>query len=351
VVLAIAVAFLALVALAMLGGFLQQGGGCETGPGVSVPLGAGAVVAATVYSGSGPGAYGAGLAGRYAFAELGLWSEGDSDRAHADRIGLALGLGHALAPFTQLDIRAPNGRSVTAEKLDVGMGGPPIDGHRRAIDLWTDTRKALELPPDWSGLVRIEAGPSGVIGTQADTPMQADEPSPAHSPLASAPGGECAFGADQASGTGPRIVQIARTQLGVGEHPPGSDCTLYGPCEPWCALFTTWVWRRAGVAIPSQGFSGAVYEWAAQHAHVYPPSDRPQPGWAALFGSGPANPATSLHVGIVESVLGDGEITIINGNFAGSVMRTGPCQAARAQDAGPGGCEEPGPIYAYASPG
>jgi hypothetical protein len=57
-----------------------------------------------------------------------------------------------------------------------------------------------------------------------------------------------------------------------------------------------------------------------------------------------------LHVAIVESVLADGEITLINGNFAGSVMRTGPCQAVGAQLAAPGGCEEPGPIYAYASP-
>jgi hypothetical protein len=152
------------------------------------------------------------------------------------------------------------------------------------------------------------------------------------------------------SETGARIVQIARGELGVGEHPPASNCTLYGPCEPWCALFTTWVWRRAGVKIPSLGFSGAIYGWAAGHTSVHSPSSRPQPGWAALFGSGPADAATSLHVGIVESVLPNGEITLINGNFADSVMRTGPCEPARAQLAGSDGCEEPGPLYGYAAP-
>jgi hypothetical protein len=306
-------------------------------------------VAATVYSGSGPGAYGTGLDGHYAFAELGLWSEADGDRAHADRLGIALGLGHALAPFTQLAIRAPNGRSVVAEKLDVGMGGQPVDGHRRAIDLWTATREALELPPDWSGLVRIEPGPSGMVGTETYTPVQASE-LPTGRPSGTAPPAECAFGADLSSGPGQRIVEIARSQLGTSEHPPGSNCTIYGPCEPWCALFTTWVWRRAGIAIPAQAFSGAVYEWAAQHAHVYPPTVRPQPGWAVLFGTGPADPTTSSHVAIVESVLADGQITFINGNFADSVMRTGPCQAAQAQLAGAGGCEEPGSIYGYAAP-
>jgi CHAP domain len=335
--------FMALVAVAVLDGLLQAGAACDSTAGVSLPLGEGAVVAATVYAGTGTGAYGVELAGHYAFAELGLWSEGDTDRGHADRIGVALGLGHALAPFSQLEVRAPNGRSVVAEKLDVGMGGPPIEGHQRAIDLWTSTREALALPPDWSGLVRVEPAPSAVIGAEAYGGQGV-----ADSSEGLAPG--CARGAAPSSGTGQRIVEIARSQLGTGEDPPGSNCTVYGPCEPWCALFTTWVWRKAGIDIPTLGFSGAIYEWAVRHAHVYPPATTPQPGWAALFGSGPADPSTSLHVAIVESVLPRGQITLINGNFADAVMRTGPCQPARAELAGVGGCEEPAPIYGYAAP-
>jgi hypothetical protein len=343
-VLAIVAAFVALTIMALVGGLLAAGAGCETGAETALPLGAATVLAATVYSDSGPGAYGAGLAGHAAFAELGLWSVADGDRAHADRIGVALGLGHPLAPYTRLQITAPNGRTVIAEKRDVGMGGPAIDGHPRAIDLWTSTREALGLPSDWSGLVRVMPTAHGALATEAGSVADGAE-----MPPAIAQGG-CAAAAVPASEAGGRIVAIARSQLGVGEHPPGSNCTPYGPCEPWCALFTTWVWRRAGVHVPSLGFSGAVYEWAARRARVHPPSSRPQPGWAALFGSGPATPASSLHVAIVESVLAHGEITLINGNFANSVLRTGPCEPARAAQAGSGGCEEPGPIYAYAAP-
>jgi CHAP domain len=335
--------FMALVVVAMLGGVLEAGAACESAPAASLPLGGGAVVAATVYEGGGAGAYGVDLAGHYAFAELGLWSEGDTDPAHADRIGVALGLGQALAPFSLLEIRAPNGRAVVAEKLDVGMGGPPIDGHRRAIDLWTSTREALDLPPDWSGLVRVEPAPSGVIGMEAAGREEVGDSSDGFAQ-------ECSGDAVQNPGTGRRIVAIARSQLGTAEHPMGSNCTVYGPCEPWCALFTTWVWRRAGIDIPALPFSGAIYEWAARRQQVYPPAARPQPGWAALFGSGPADPSTSLHVAIVESVLPGGQITLINGNFADAVMRTGPCQPARAELAGVGGCEEPAPIYGYAAP-
>jgi hypothetical protein len=145
-------------------------------------------------------------------------------------------------------------------------------------------------------------------------------------------------------------VAIARGQLGTGEQPPGSGCTVYGPCEEWCALFTTWVWRRAGIPIPSLAFSGAIYSWAAQHTHAYAPNVTPRPGWAALFGSGPGNPASSQHVAIVEAVLPNGEVEFINGNFAGTVARTGPCLPSRAQLAGAGGCQEPAPIYGYAAP-
>ena len=333
--------FLALTSISLIGALLAAGASCETGSGVTLPSGDGTIVAATVYSGSGAGAYGAGLARHYAFAELGLWSEGDTNRAHADRIGTALGLGRALAPFTALEIQAPDGRTVIAEKRDVGMGGPPIDGHPRAIDLWTSTRLALGLPADWSGLVRVSVPADGSLATEA-------------APPGSGPGvassSECGLGSVPSSEAAQRIVQVARTQLGVHERPPGSNCTVYGPCEPWCALFVTWVWRRAGIEIPSLGFSGAIYSWAQGHTRVYSASATPQPGWAALFGSGPANAGTSLHVGIVENVLPDDEITLINGNFADSVMRTGPCHPADAQRSGAGGCEEPGPIYAYASP-
>lgn len=335
----------ALLALTV-GSAASAGPGCQSAEDASLPVGPGVVVAATVYSGAGLGAYGAGLAGHLAFAELGLHSEADTNRTHADRIGRALGLGGPLAPFTRLDVTAPNGRTVLAEKRDIGMGGPPIAGHERAIDLWTSTRQALGLPPDWSGLVRVSLPPGETLATETGVPApSAGEPVAGSN---AAPG--CAHGSVGASEVGQRIVAIARSQLGAAEQPDGSNCTIYGPCEPWCALFVTWVWQRAGVAIPRLGFSGAIYDWAARSGRVLPPGARPQPGWAALIGSGPAGTATSVHVAIVESVLADGDITLINGNFANRVMRTGPCLPRAAALGGADGCEEPGPIYAYAAP-
>jgi hypothetical protein len=92
---------------------------------------AGRVVGASVY---GLGEAGTGTMGKYgympghmAFAELGM--------------GHALG---GLRPHQKVRI-SYRGRSVVAEKRDIGRGGPPVGGHHRAIDLWRDTARALHF--------------------------------------------------------------------------------------------------------------------------------------------------------------------------------------------------------------
>ena len=331
---AVCVLLLALGGVVVLGVVRPAAAACTAGQETTLPVGSGTVVAATVYDDQGAGAFGLGLAGHYGFAELGLRSAADANPADANAIGTALGLGRALAPLTALRIAGPDGRSVIAEKRDIGAGGPPIDGHPRAIDLWTTTREALGLGPNWSGLVRVGPGRDGVVTAQAS--VDANGP-----PVAG--GGECSGGGVEAGAAAGSIVSIAESQVGVQAR---GTCQPYGPCEEWCSLFATWVWQRAGVRVPSIGFSGAFYEWAAGHTGVYPADAPPQPGWAVFFGSGPQTASSSVHVAIVESVLPDGEITIINGNFAGRVMRTGPCAPAAAQ----AGCGAPGPIYGYATP-
>jgi hypothetical protein len=328
-----------MVVTTMLSGSFGKTASCESGASTMFPAGGGVVIAATVYEGEGPGAYGYGLAGSLPYAELGLHSETDSVRLHANRIGLAFGLGAPLAPRTQLTILAPNGRSVVAEKRDIGMGGAPIEGHLRAIDLWTSTRQALGLGSNWSGLVHVYPGPSGKLATETGLLSESFE-APAETT------GACGEGSVEVSAINQRIVQIAEREVNYTHDAEGWYCTKFGPCEQWCALFVTWVWRQAGVKIPSEGFSGYLYTWASEHTHVYGPTAHPQPGWAVLFGTGPQSTETSLHVGIVARVDPDGTITIINGDFAGKVMRTGPCAPSNAQ----GGCEEPAPIYGYASP-
>lgn len=65
------------------------------------------------------------LNGKMAFAEL--------------RMGTALGN----LPYRARVQVNYNGRSVIAEKLDIGLGGPGCGGHSREIDLWYQTAQAL----------------------------------------------------------------------------------------------------------------------------------------------------------------------------------------------------------------
>ena len=160
--------------------------------------------------------------------------------------------------------------------------------------------------------------------------------------------------------SGNAIVRIAESQLGNGEVPPGSNCTIYGPCEEWCSLFVAWVWERAGVPMGGgtapYAYSGSIYEWAKAHeggglsggrpaaalpgepngARVLPPGD------AVLYGWGPT---ASEHVGIVERVFPGGQITTIDGNYGDRVARVGPFLPSRAVESG-----EPAPIFGYAQP-
>ncbi len=145
-----------------------------------------------------------------------------------------------------------------------------------------------------------------------------------------------------ASTTRQRIVALAQRELGYRE--PGNFCTKFGPCELWCSLFLTWVWRQEGIPIPSLAFTGDVYNWARASTYVEGPRHTPRPGDAVLFGTGPATVATSVHTGIVEAVY-PGYLVTIEGDVVHNVLRF----VVPMRD--PQRIGEPGPIYAYASPG
>ena len=195
-------------------------------------------------------------------------------------------------------------------------------------------------------------------------------------PPTSPPAGESTSGGGSACGSGStgsasgnEIVRIARSQLGTGETPPGSNCNPYGPCVEWCSLFVAWVWKRAGVEMEGStatyAYSGTVYEWAEAHeggplsgtsapgeppfsvpesngARVLPPTATPAPGDAVLYGSGPT---ASDHIGIVERVFPGGQIVTIDGNFGNRVARSGPFLPSQAVAYG-----MPAPIFGYAHP-
>src|SRR5215218_6339467 len=132
--------------------------------------------------------------------------------------------------------------------------------------------------------------------------------SPIASGTATGSTGSSGCGSTSSSGaTGNEIVRIARSQLGTGERPLGSNCNPYGPCVQWCSLFVSWVWKRAGVPLSGStaayAYSGSLYLWTRDRqggpfavpplgdegsgARVLPPTATPAPGDAVFYGSGP----------------------------------------------------------------
>jgi CHAP domain len=110
-----------------------------------------------------------------------------------------------------------------------------------------------------------------------------------------------------------RIVGVATSQVRA-DPDPGSFCNPYGPCEAWCALFATWVWRASGIGIPSLAFVGNAFDWVALYRRVIPGTARPIPGELIFYGTGPQNVDTAPHMGVVTQVWPDGAVTTVEGD-------------------------------------
>jgi hypothetical protein len=232
-----------------------------------------------------------------------------------------------------------------ARILREDMGAPPTGGtyneYRQAACRYYGA--CADASVSYAEEVMARAVQYGFTGTGSPTPSSP----PLAEPINGSPG-ECSATVlvPEASGSS-QIVRVAESQLGQGENPENSNCTIYGPCEEWCSLFAAWVWQHAGVPLPGAtalyAYSGSLYTWAHEHGgRTLPPSARPSPGDAVLYGTGPS---ASAHVGIVVRVLPDGEIVTVEGNYDNHVTRVGPFQPSAATSAG-----ESAPIYGYAQP-
>jgi hypothetical protein len=126
-------------------------GGVVRSTGGPVPSASGELVGASYYGGpsdhvSGTvGAAGVSLPGKMSFAELAM--------------GKALG---GLPFHTKLKI-GYGGKSVVAEKLDIGLGGGSVGGHNRAIDLWYETANAIGM--GGLGVVKVSSVSGGAAST------------------------------------------------------------------------------------------------------------------------------------------------------------------------------------------
>ena len=177
---------IAAAVLALLIGAVSPGTNADCGSASAVtlgPPGTGQLVGATEYGGPGDpssgvvGASGANLLSHPdSYAELG-----------GETFQTATAIG-GLPYLTPLRITW-DGRSAIAYKRDFGLGGGPVGGLPRAIDLWWLLAERLRIPYDgarWSGPVRIERvtppGAAAIVGNAPDealNPTQAAAEDPA----------------------------------------------------------------------------------------------------------------------------------------------------------------------------
>jgi hypothetical protein len=131
-----------------------------------------------------------------------------------------------------------------------------------------------------------------------------------------------------ASTGGAGVLAAVQREVGVAEQPPGSNdspriaqyrqATAGSGVGPWCAYFTSWAAREAGMPLGEngQGFGSvdALYGWAQRAGRAVPngPGVVPRPGDLIVWDE---------HIGVVESVLPDGSVQTIEGNSSDQVSR------------------------------
>ena len=145
--------------------------------------------------------------------------------------------------------------------------------------------------------------------------------------MAAAPAQAAAFGAPAGTSAGLAVLNAVRNEVGVAEQPPGSNdspriaqyrqATVGSGVGPWCAYFTSWAAREAGVPLgdAGQGFGRVddVWAWAERSGKAIPAAGaQPQPGDLIVWDE---------HIGVVESVGADGTINTIEGNSSDQVAK------------------------------
>ena len=159
-----------------------------------------------------------------------------------------------------------------------------------------------------------------------------------------------------ANGVTGAVVTVALAQVGVADNPPvtsfsSPDCNPYttlvgnplgassAHCktssngsyfhnvqdvsEFWCADFTKWVWKQAGVTgqmgtlTPS---AATFYTWGREHGEKISFGGTPKAGDAVILyppHTSAPNGTYADHVGIVTAVHADGTVSLVNGDFLG----------------------------------
>jgi len=193
--------------------------------------------------------------------------------------------------------------------------------------------------------VSVEAVLSRIASLQgalAPPPVGARAAAPHAAPAAGATAGASTFAgalqgatagaaplapAGAGTGAGQGMLAAVRGEVGQAEMPPGSNdspriaqyrqATAGAGVGPWCAYFVSWAARQAGAPLgdAGQGFGRVddVWAWAERSGKaMLAATAQPQPGDLVVWDE---------HIGIVESVAGDGSVRTIEGNSSDSVAR------------------------------
>ena len=106
-----------------------------------------------------------------------------------------------------------------------------------------------------------------------------------------------------------KVLQTANAELGISEHPPGSNKSKYGQWygsglngQKWCAMFVSWVFDQAGIPLGNIQTKNGIHH--CQSAHNYYKSKgrltaNPQEGDIVIYdwsGDGHAD-----HIGIFKT--------------------------------------------------
>ncbi len=121
--------------------------------------------------------------------------------------------------------------------------------------------------------------------------------------------------------TGHDVIRKARSQIGVTEHPLGSNSGreveeyqratwLAGTGWPWCVAFCQWVFRELGVPLPNGGAGAwALLDWAKSVGWAV---NDPRPGDICILSEG------SGHACLFERFEGTDVVTV-DGNWGDRV--------------------------------
>jgi hypothetical protein len=130
-----------------------------------------------------------------------------------------------------------------------------------------------------------------------------------------------------AKGTAEKLVEVALAEEGYVEGPKDNE-TKYGAFTkanflPWCGSFVMWCANEAGVKIPNtvSTMAGAA-AFKKMGTWTDAAKAKPAPGDIVYFDFA-AGGAPIEHVGIVVKDNGDGTVTTIEGNTAGTKKKSG----------------------------